>query len=179
MVISSSVLSLYYILHIITAVPLKKYLIFINILWRICPLLGNGLVNTFPKHTLSIGHPLLGNGLITHSWEQETVFSVRSVPRNFKRTDSGELQKYGKVERSMREYNGVVEVRIVSAECPVGRRQCIRQWFVDIFNQFYEGPINSVIQSKTHLICHANSGYVTICILACSNFIEILDWDWL
>jgi hypothetical protein len=38
----------------------------ICILWRICPLLGNGSVNTFPKHMLSTieGHPLLGNGPI-------------------------------------------------------------------------------------------------------------------
>jgi hypothetical protein len=61
------------------------------ILWRICPLLGNGLINTFPIHTLSAieGHPLLGSGPInTHSSQQKTVISVRSVPRNYKRAQS-------------------------------------------------------------------------------------------
>jgi hypothetical protein len=95
------------------------------ILWLICPLLGNGSVNTFPNHTLSTieGHPLLGNGPInTNSWQQKTVFSVGSVPRSYKRVQSEELKV---VQRS----SGVVhlEVRIISVESPVGRRwQCVR-----------------------------------------------------
>jgi hypothetical protein len=50
------------------------------ILWRIGPSLGNGSVNTFPKHTYpTIGYPLLGNGPInTHYW-QKGLFSVGSV----------------------------------------------------------------------------------------------------
>jgi hypothetical protein len=57
------------------------------ILWRICPSLGNGSVNTFPKHTRStIGHPFLSNGSINrHSLQQKTVFSMESVQRSYKR----------------------------------------------------------------------------------------------
>jgi hypothetical protein len=49
------------------------------------------------NHTLStLGHPLLGNGPInTHSWQHKTVFSVESVPRNYKRAQSED----GKVTR--------------------------------------------------------------------------------
>jgi hypothetical protein len=60
------------------------YLIKEQKLWRIRPLLGNGSVNTFPKHMLStIGHPVLGNGPInTHSWQEKTVFSVGAWSQN-------------------------------------------------------------------------------------------------
>jgi hypothetical protein len=44
------------------------------------------------------------------------MFSMASVPRNYKRAQSEELEQY-------EEYNGVVqlEVRIVPVECPVRR----------------------------------------------------------
>jgi hypothetical protein len=48
-----------------------------TILWRMCPLLGNSLVNTFPKNTLSTieGHQLLSNGPInTFSTTDDAVF---------------------------------------------------------------------------------------------------------
>jgi hypothetical protein len=63
-------------------------------LWCICALLGNGSVNSFPKHTLTkIGHPLLGNGPInTHSWQQKTVFSLGSVLRPYKRAQLEEFE---------------------------------------------------------------------------------------
>jgi hypothetical protein len=32
------------------------------------------------------------------------------------------------------------------------------QWFVNCCNQFYKGPINSIIKSKTRLTSHANPG---------------------
>jgi hypothetical protein len=66
---------------------------------------------------------LLGKGPINkHSWQQKRVFSVRSVPRNYKRAQSGELKKYKIVRRSTKEYNGVqLEIRIFLVECPVGR----------------------------------------------------------
>jgi hypothetical protein len=51
------------------------------------------------------------------------VFSVGFVPRNYKMAQSGELKEYKKIQRVLREYNGVqLEVRIVPVECPVGRR---------------------------------------------------------
>jgi hypothetical protein len=46
-------------------------------------------------------YTLLGNGAInTHSRQQKTVFSVVSVPRNYKRAQSEELEEY-------EEYSGV------------------------------------------------------------------------
>jgi hypothetical protein len=33
---------------------------------------------------------------------------------------------------------------------------------VNCCNQLYKGPINSIIKSKTRLISHVNSGYVTV-----------------
>jgi hypothetical protein len=77
------------------------------ILWRICPLLGKGSVNTFPKHTLSkIGHQLLDNGPInTYSWQQKTVFSLGSVQNNY----NGAVRRREENWSSTREYSGVVE----------------------------------------------------------------------
>jgi hypothetical protein len=47
-------------------------------LWCIYPLLGNGYVNTFPWHKHStIGHPLLGNGLVDVCSGQQS----RQLPR--------------------------------------------------------------------------------------------------
>jgi hypothetical protein len=60
----------------------------VNILRHICPLLGNGSVNTSPKNTLSTieEHQLLGNRQInTHSRQKKTVFSVWSVPKACKK----------------------------------------------------------------------------------------------
>jgi hypothetical protein len=78
-----------------------------------------------PEVTLSTieAHPLLGNGPInTHSWQQK-MFPVESLPRNYKRAQSGELKEYEEVWRSTKEYNGVqLEVRIIPVECQVGRR---------------------------------------------------------
>jgi hypothetical protein len=59
-----------------------------------------------PKVRLSTieGHPLLGNGPINrYSLQQKTVFSVGSVPRNYKRHS----QKNWRNTRSPKEYNGV------------------------------------------------------------------------
>jgi hypothetical protein len=66
----------------------------------------------FPKHTLSTieGHSFWGNRWIkTHSWKQKTVFSMEYVQRSYKRSQSG-------VQRSTREYNGVVEFSSVGSQ---------------------------------------------------------------
>jgi hypothetical protein len=53
------------------------------------------------------------------------MFSVESVPRNYERAQSEELEEYEGVQRSTRsteEYNGVqLEVRIIPMECLIGR----------------------------------------------------------
>jgi hypothetical protein len=56
------------------------------------PITRQRLCKHIPKHTRStIGYPLLGSGPInTHSWQQETVFSVGSVPWSCKRAQSEE-----------------------------------------------------------------------------------------
>jgi hypothetical protein len=42
---------------------LSRYQANATIFWRVYPLLGNGLVNTFPQHAhATIGHTLLGSG---------------------------------------------------------------------------------------------------------------------
>jgi hypothetical protein len=63
------------------------------------------------------GHPLLGNGPInTHSGQQNTTYSVVSVPRNYKRAQSEELKEYRGIQRSTREYKGVVEFSSVGSQ---------------------------------------------------------------
>jgi hypothetical protein len=66
------------------------------------PIARQRLGKHIPEVALStIGHILLDNGLInTNSLQQKTVFSVRSVPRNYKRAQSGELKQYEGVRRS-------------------------------------------------------------------------------
>jgi hypothetical protein len=53
------------------------------------------------------GQALLGNGPINMHSRQQNVFSMGSVPRNYKRTQSGELKEYYNGVR--REYNGAVQ----------------------------------------------------------------------
>jgi hypothetical protein len=57
---------------------------------------GQRLGKHIPGVTLSTleEFPLLSNGPInTHSWQQKTVFSVRSLPRNYKRAQSGDVKE--------------------------------------------------------------------------------------
>jgi hypothetical protein len=55
-----------------------------KILLHVYPLLCNDSVNKFPQHT-RMRHPLLGNGAINTSPEQQkTAFSLGSVPRGYK-----------------------------------------------------------------------------------------------
>jgi hypothetical protein len=54
------------------------------------------------------GHLLLGNEPTnTYSWQRNMVFSIGFVPKNYKRAQSEELEEYGGVQRSMKEYKGL------------------------------------------------------------------------
>jgi hypothetical protein len=67
------------------------------------PIARQRLGKHIPEVTLSTieGYPLLGNGQInTHSCQEKTVFSMESVPRNYKRVQSGELKEYEGEQRS-------------------------------------------------------------------------------
>jgi hypothetical protein len=61
------------------------------------------LGNHIPEITISkiVGHPVLGNGPINmHSWQRKTVHSVGSLPRNYKRAQSGKVEEYKGIRRS-------------------------------------------------------------------------------
>jgi hypothetical protein len=124
------------------------------------PIARQRLGKHIPDVTLSTieVHPLPGNRPINmHSWQQKTVFSVGSMPKNYKRAESEEFKEYERVQgsngvqRSTREYNRVVKFSSVGSQNTSNgmssRRiwQCFRLWFVNCCNQLYKGPVNSII----------------------------------
>jgi hypothetical protein len=138
-----------------------------NILWRICPLLGHGSVNTLPKHTLSTieGYPLLGNGPInSHSWQQKTVFTVGSVRRSYKRRQSVVLQiRIEGVQRSKTECSWKSEQFQWSVQSEEDYSVSDSDlWTAVTSCTTYKDPINSIIKYIPRLLSHANCEYATI-----------------
>jgi hypothetical protein len=81
-----------------------------------CPLLCNGLLNIFPQRQTCgiIRHLLLGNGKVNKLCQQYGLFAVGSVPRNYKRPQTG-------VQRSTTE--PVVEREREWSECSAVREE--------------------------------------------------------
>jgi hypothetical protein len=78
------------------------------------PIVRQRLGKHIPEVKLSTieEHPLLGNRSINmHSRQKKPVFSVGSVPRNYKRAQSEEWVEYKGVQRSAEEYKEYEGVR--------------------------------------------------------------------
>jgi hypothetical protein len=89
-------------------------------------------------------------------WQNATI---RKAELSQSHTTSESSQS--SLRSELKEYRGVqwsTEVWMSNRR----RWQRVIQCFVNCCNQLYNGPIISIIKSKTRLINHANPGYVTI-----------------